>query len=82
MIITDSKYKTGFKLEEYKGTFSIAACQQGKDGKEYVRWCHPQIMLNGAKSVSEKSLPIQIKLGSSRQAAIEALKEIIGELEG
>jgi len=56
MIIEGSyieKYKIGIEIEEYDGQIGIVACQEGQDGKVYVRWVYAQ----RNKATVEKPIP-------------------------
>ena len=85
MIIVNEKYGDGFKLDEYKGTFSLVACKQGKDGKEYPEWLimqdkdrRPKQKENGDYMVR----PVKVLLGNNRDEAIRNLTAVLNELQG
>lgn len=67
----NTEYGEGIMLEEYNGTLSLVAAQEGKDGKVYMRWCYPQ----KDKKPIAKSIPWKIKLGNRDEAL-----NIIGQL--
>ncbi len=75
--MTNEKYGDGFKLDEYKGVYSISSVQKGKDGKEYQRWATIEI---GADKRQQK-IPLAVKLGD-KDMAVEALRAMLNELIG
>ena len=75
--MVNEKYGDGFKLDEYKGVYSINSVQRGKDGKEYQRWAVIEI---GADKRQQK-IPLAVKLGD-KDMAVEALRAMLNELIG
>jgi hypothetical protein len=83
MIITNEKYGDGFKLDEYKGAYSLVACKQGKDGKVYPEWAIMQGKDKEPRTKDDGSYmvrPTKVTLGNSREEAIRNLREILAEL--
>ena len=79
-IETNEKYKRGVAVDEYNGTYSLAAVETGKDGKQYLVWCFPQKFKDGQKVAADKAVPVKIGLGN-REEAIARLKLLLGALE-
>jgi len=75
--MTNEKFRDGFKLDEYKGAYSISSVQMGKDEKEYPRWCKIEL----GKEKREQKIPLAVKLGD-KDMAVEALRAMLNELIG
>jgi hypothetical protein len=68
--------KMGIELEEYKGTYSLAATFEGMDGKVRKEWALRQV---GRDKHADKDTPIKVVLGD-RAKAIEVCHTILKEL--
>ncbi len=71
--------KTGIKVSEYKGVFSLTGCRLYQD-KLYENW--GRLELGKDKTVSEKAQPFKCVLGDTKTAEVSllaALKEITGK---
>lgn len=66
---------TQIEIEEYNGTFSVVQGFRGNDGFK-PRWVKEEFGKG-----NEKNVPKRIALGN-RDRAIEALKYMLGELDG
>ena len=81
---TNSQYKQGFRVEEYKGEYALVACNEGKDGKIYPEWVFPQGKDRQPKTKQDGSLvslPLKIKIGDSVESAVETLRQIAAALK-
>lgn len=76
--IESSRFREGVFLEEYRENVYIVAGGTGQSGMKYKKWAYPQ---SGDQSVSEKAVPVAVKLGL-RHEAIETLNKMIDELKG
>ena len=78
----DSKYNDGIEIDNYNGTWSLVAANEAKNGQIYKKWCFPQEIgtRDAPGGPKEKCLPWKIFLGSSAEAAIKMLENIIYEL--
>ena len=73
---TDSGYDMGVLLDEYDGKYNLVEARPRKDGDGYwIRWCKVETRER------ELTLPKGIKIGNSRQEAIETLKHFVNLLE-
>lgn len=79
-IETDPEYHQGIALNEFKGKFSIVACELGSDGKAYMQWCHMARKKNGKNTISDKVLPVKVNLGDDRFEAIDVLHKLLSFL--
>lgn len=70
--------KNFIELEEYKGTYSLAACYEGSDGTVRKEWALRQ---TGRDKHADKDTPVKVVLGDA-QTAVAALKQIIKQIEG
>lgn len=61
---TNSDYKQGVALSEYNGVYSIASCNESKQGGKFLQWAFPKLKDGAAK----KEIPWQCRLGSAKQA--------------
>ena len=69
---------TVMQVEEYNGTFSLVEGWEGRDGDFKARWIKEEF----GKDKIEKSLPKKIRIGKSRDEAIQNLKMAIAYLQG
>jgi len=76
----DSAYGEGILIDEYQGGYSLVVANQKNDGKIWMQWCFPQ-KRDGSKGAMDKSFPWKIKIGNSKKAAVETLKNLILRLE-
>jgi len=76
----DSKYNEGILINERNGIWSLVVARKKKDGT-WMEWCFPQ-KRDGSKQPMDKSVPWKIKIGNSKDAAIETLRELALKLEG
>ena len=67
--------KTGIKLEEYQGTFSLSA-QKESNGEYYVQWAK---FKTGKDTYADKDWPVKVTLGD-RATAIGVLQMLLKEL--
>ena len=74
--IVNEQYNSGVKLEEYKGTFSLASIWVTKDGETKLRWCYPE---KDRKPV-EKPMPVKLTLGDKAKAC-EILIGLLNEID-
>lgn len=72
----------GFALKDYEGKKSLAAVEEGKDGKLYPRWCYPQIGIKDDRKPSDKCIPMQMSLGDDIGQAADMLRVIANVLDG
>lgn len=77
----DSAYGEGILVDEYNGTWSLVAARQKNDGKIWMEWGFPQ-KRDGSKEPMEKSLPWKLKIGESKEAAANRLRELALRIEG
>jgi len=68
--------RSGIAIEEYKGSYGIAACYETKTGELKSRWCYPE---KDRKPV-EKPVPMKMNLGDDKPAAAEWLQTVAGML--
>lgn len=73
-----SQFNEGWLIQEWGGEYSLVKARMGTDGKIYKDWCHPS---RNRKPI-EKGIPWKIKLGDSREEAIELAKWIIAAMNG
>ena len=73
MSIIKTGEKTGVKVREYQGNYSLQACYN-----EYVNWCKPK---TGKESYAEKDRPIEVSLGD-KETALKVLKQVYAEIAG
>jgi len=72
--VTNEKYNEGLALDEYNGTYSIISCQKAQDGKLWPKWMRMQL---GKDKWSDKSSPIKVLVGATKEDAIANLTMII-----
>ena len=72
-IETNTKYHSGFEIQEYEGKFSLVSARK-PDNKVYIVW--GEIEIGKDKT---KKMPVRVDLGSKEQA-ISALKQAIAFL--
>jgi hypothetical protein len=80
-ILVDEKYREGFVVEKYKGSYSLnAARQYDKDGetKVAVRWGEVEV---GAKK-EKKKLPMGVNLGTDPGKILRRALSVIESSEG
>ena len=77
----DSAYGDGILVDEYHGSYSLVAARQKNDGKVWMEWVFPQ-KRDGSKTPMDKSFPLKIKLGDSKEAAANRLRELALMIEG
>ncbi len=68
---TNTKYGTGFEIQEYQGRISLVAARQYKD-KIFQKWGDIEIGKD-----QTKRLPVAVELGDSKEAAVRTLKSTI-----
>ena len=73
-----TKGNNGVELEEYQGTYSLAATYEGKDGTARKEWALKQM---GKDKYAEKATPIKVILGD-KATAIGVLQTLLKELGG
>lgn len=73
----ENKWDSGVSVEEYKGTYSLAAAYETKDGKVALRWAYP----DKDRKPAEKAQPVKIVIGT-RDDAIELLRAVAGVIKG
>lgn len=73
-----TKGTQGIVLQEYQGTYSVAAAWEGKEGKTMLKWGKEQ---KGRDNFAETATPIKITLGD-RETAIGVLKMLLSEFTG
>ena len=66
----NDKYHKGITLQEYAGSCWLISSVKLEDGRIVHDWVHP----SRNKQPIEKSLPWKIKLGDSKEEAIETLR--------
>jgi len=71
--IIETGEKTGVKLEEYKGVYSLTATNNG-----YQTWAK---FKKNKTEYMEKDWPVKVILGD-KQSALAALTLLIGEISG
>ena len=76
--IESSPFGDSVALQMYKDNFYLVAGGKSKTGIHYKKWAYPQ---RGDQSISEKAVPVAVKLGSRREA-IEILNQMINGLKG
>ena len=81
-IMTDKEYNSGIACEEYNGRYALVACNEGRDGKIYPRWCYPSKMEDGKSTPSARPLPWKIPIGKNIDDAMETLKTLALALTG
>ena len=69
MPFPNDEYNKGITLQEYAGSYWLISSRKTDDGRIIHDWCHP----SRNKQPIEKSIPLKIKLGDSRQEAFNAL---------
>jgi len=70
--------KAFIELEEYKGTYSLAACYEGNDGVVRKEWALKQV---GRDKHAEKDTPIKVTIGD-KATAISVCCQLLKELTG
>ena len=75
--IRSSRYGDMVVLNEYNGTWSVAAGREGKDGKTYMDWAFPQDKDRQAKKTA---IPVKANLGEL-EGAIEIAEGIVDALK-
>jgi hypothetical protein len=73
----NSEYDDGIILNEYNGTISLITAFEGKDGP-VKKWCYPE----RNRKPLDKPIPWKVKLGESREEALEAVKWLWQALGG
>ena len=80
IIITNEKYRRGFKLDAYGDIYSLVAAREYTDKsgetKEAMEWAFPQ---DKDRNPREKAIPVKIELGT-RDEAIANLRRVLAEL--
>ena len=77
----DSQYGEGILVDEYHGSWSLVSARQSNEGKTFMQWCYPQ-KRDGSKGPMDKSFPWKIKIGNSKEAAANRLRELALIIEG
>ena len=73
----ENKYNNGVSVEEYKGTYSLAAAYETRDGNVALRWAYP----DKDRKPAEKAQPVKIVIGS-RDDAVELLRAVAAVIRG
>ena len=80
IIITNEKYRRGFKLDAYGDIYSLVAAREYTDKsgetKEAMEWAFPQ---DKDRNPREKAIPVKIELGTKDQA-IKHLRDVLEQL--
>jgi len=81
-VITDDRYDSGCGLQEYRGDYSLCEAKKG-DSKTFLKWVFPQKYDKDTKEnyPGDKAFPMSIKVGSSKEEAIETLRRWLDILE-
>lgn len=66
----NDQYHNGLTLQEYAGTYWLISSRKLDDGRVMHDWVYP----SRDKKPIEKSLPWKIKLGDSKEEALETLR--------
>ena len=73
--VEDSKYGDVIFLNEYNGSISLIAGNDGDKGT-FQRWCKPQ---TGRDKFADKAIPMKVSLGG-KECAIGMLQDILASL--
>lgn len=73
----NSKYGDGIILEEWHDRLSLVVGSKSQEGTVYKKWVFPQTK---DREPASKAIPWKVQLGSSREEAIDMLKNILMEL--
>jgi len=76
----DSAYGDGILVDEYNGSYSLVAARQKQDGKVWMEWVFPQ-KRDGSKTPMDKSFPLKIKIGNSKEEAAARLRELAEKID-
>ena len=78
-IETNTDYKQGIALSEYKGIYSIASVNESKQGGKFLQWIYPKLKDGAAK----KEIPWQCKLGNAKQARqiLQQYSDLLKEID-
>ena len=84
IIITNEQYKSGFVLDEYKGTYSLINAYQKKTGEVEKKWAFIEKREKNEdtgewEGKAGKKLPWKIELGT-RDEAIKNLSAVLEQL--
>ena len=76
----DTKYQSGIVIDNYNGRISLQNARSKESGI-WVDWAHPQGFEDGEKIIRDKSVPMEVTIGNSKQQAIETLEYFIDILK-
>ncbi len=79
---TDQQYHKGVAIDNYNGKISLVSADTGTDGNIYAQWVYGQKRENGQNVPGDRTFPMKVLIGSSKQEALETLQFFMDLING